>query len=227
MSAVLPFAFDYSVVSDHSGELLRGLLLTVEVAACGFALAAVLGLPLALAGRSRTPLLRVPATMWIALARGVPLLIVIFWLYYAAAQEGLFSLTAFVAGMLSLGLTGSGYMAEIYRSALSAVPTGQFESAAAIGLSRAQAFRVVILPQALRTAIPPAMNTFVMLLKGATLLSVIGLADMFYTAKLVAVNEFKPFELYTAAAVLVIAVTLVAALASGFAERRLSKGVRR
>ncbi len=224
---MLPFAFDYSVVSDHSGELLRGLLLTVEVAAAGFALAAVLGLPLALAGRSRTPLLRIPATMWIAHARGVPLLIVIFWLYYAAAQEGLFSLTAFVAGMLSLGLTGSGYMAEIYRSALSAVPTGQFESAAAIGLSRAQAFRVVILPQALRTAIPPAMNTFVMLLKGATLLSVIGLADMFYTAKLVAVNEFKPFELYTAAAVLVIAVTLVAAIGSGLVERRLSKGVRR
>ncbi|MDO8185268.1 amino acid ABC transporter permease [Conexibacter sp. JD483] len=227
MIAVLPFAFDYSVVSEHSGELLRGLLLTVEVAACGFALAAVLGLPLALAGRSRTPLLRIPATMWIALARGVPLLIVIFWLYYAAAQEGLFSLTAFIAGMLSLGLTGSGYMAEIYRSALSAVPTGQFESAAAIGLSRAQAFRVVILPQALRTAIPPAMNTFVMLLKGATLLSVIGLADMFYAAKLVAVNEFKPFELYTAAAVLVIAVTLVAAIGSGLVERRLSKGVRR
>lgn len=224
---MLPFAFDYSIVSDNSGALLRGLLLTVEVAAAGFALAVALGLPLALAGRSRTPLLRIPATLWIALARGVPLLIVIFWLYYAAAQEGLFSLTAFVAGMLSLGLTGSGYMAEIYRSALSAVPTGQFESAAAIGLSRAQAFRVVILPQALRTAIPPAMNTFVMLLKGATLLSVIGLADMFYTAKLVAVNEFKPFELYTAAAVLVIAVTLVAAIGSGLVERRLSKGVRR
>jgi len=65
------------------------------------------------------------------------------------------------------------------------------------------------------------------MLKGATLLSVIGLADMFYTAKLVAVNEFKPFELYTAAAVLVIIVTLVAALAAGVAERRLSKGVRR
>jgi His/Glu/Gln/Arg/opine family amino acid ABC transporter permease subunit len=221
------FAFDSSVISEHSGELLRGLLLTVEVAAVGFLIAALLGLPLALAGQSRSPLLRIPATLWIGLARGVPLLIVIFWLYYAAAQEGLFSLSAFVAGALSLGLTGSGYMSEIYRTALSAVPTGQREGAAAIGLSRAETFRLVILPQALRTAIPPGMNVFVMLLKGATLLSVIGLADMFYTAKLVAVNEFKPFELYTAAAVLVIAVTLVAALAAGLAERKLSKGVRR
>jgi His/Glu/Gln/Arg/opine family amino acid ABC transporter permease subunit len=224
---MMVFAFDSTVISDNSGALLDGLVLTIEVAVLGFLLAAVLGLPLALAGRSESPLLRIPSNVCVALARGVPLLIVIFWLYYAAAQEGLFSATAFLAGVLSLGLTGSGYMAEIYRTALSAVPLGQREGAAAIGLSRAQAFRLVIAPQALRTAIPPALNLFVMLLKGATLLSVIGLADMFYTAKLVAVNEFKPFELYTAAAVLVIVVTLVAAIASGLVERRLSKGVRR
>ena len=223
----LAFGFDSTVISDNSGALLDGLVLTLEVAALGFLLAAALGLPLALSARSESPLLRVPANVCIALARGVPLLIVIFWLYYAAAEEGLFSATAFLAGVLSLGLTGAGYMAEIYRTALSAIPVGQREGAAAIGLSRAQAFRLIVAPQALRTAIPPALNLFVMLLKGATLLSVIGLADMFYTAKLVAVNEFKPFELYTAAAVLVIIVTLVAALAAGVAERRLSKGVRR
>jgi His/Glu/Gln/Arg/opine family amino acid ABC transporter permease subunit len=218
--------FDWSVVGEHGGELLRGLLLTVEIAALGFALAAALGLPLALAGMSRTSLLRTPANGWVALARGVPLLIVIFWLYYAAAGQGLFSLGAFVAGVLSLGLTGSGYMAEIFRTAFLAVPAGQREAAAAIGLSRAQSVARVVLPQALRTAIPPSMNLFVMLLKGATLISVIGVADMFYTAKLVAVNEFRPFELYTAAAVLIIGVTLLAALAAGVAERALARGRR-
>jgi His/Glu/Gln/Arg/opine family amino acid ABC transporter permease subunit len=215
-----------STVSEHLGALLDGLLLTVEITALGFALAVALGLPLALAGNSRSPLLRVPANGWVALARGVPLLIVIFWLYYAAADKGLFTTTAFVAGVLSLGLTGSGYMAEIYRTALLAVPAGQRESAAAIGLSRLQAFGLVVLPQAVRTAIPPAMNLLVMLLKGATLISVIGLADMFYVAKVVAVNEFKPFELYTAAALLVIAVTLIMATLAGLAERRMSRGQR-
>jgi His/Glu/Gln/Arg/opine family amino acid ABC transporter permease subunit len=219
-----PLAYDSSVVADHAGELLRGLALTVEIAALGFALAVALGLPLAVAGFSRSPLLRLPAMGWVALARGVPLLIVIFWLYYAAAGEGLFSLAAFTAGVLSLGLTGSGYMAEIFRTALLAVPAGQREAAAAVGLGRPQAFRSVVLPQALRTAVPPAMNLFVALLKGATLISVIGVADMFYAAKLVAVNEFKPFELYTAAAVLIIAVTLLAALVAGLAERGLSRG---
>ena len=219
-------AFDRTIISEHLDELLRGLVLTVEIAVLGFALAVVLGLPLALGAASRSPLLNLPANGWIALARGVPLLIVIFWLYYAAAGEGLFSVSAFLAGVLSLGLTGSGYMAEIFRTALLAVPTGQRESAAAIGLTRGAAFGRVVLPQALRTALPPSINLFVALLKGATLISVIGVADMFYTAKLVAVNEFRPFELYTAAAVLIIAVTLVAALLAGVAERALSKGRR-
>lgn len=219
-------AFDTRVISEHFGTLVDGLVLTLEITALGFAIAVVLGLPLAVAGTSRSPLLRVPAIGWVALARGVPLLIVIFWLYYAAADKGLFSSTAFVAGVLSLGLTGSGYMAEIYRTAFLAVPAGQRESAAAIGLSRLQAFALVVLPQAVRTAIPPAMNLLVMLLKGATLISVIGVADMFYVAKVVAVNEFKPFELYTAAALLIIGVTLIAATLAGLAERRMSRGQR-
>lgn len=213
-------------VSEHLGALFDGLLLTVEITALGFAIAVALGLPLALAGNSRSPLLRVPANGWVALARGVPLLIVIFWIYYAAADKGLFSTTALVAGVLSLGLTGSGYMAEIYRTALLAVPAGQRESAAAIGLSRLSAFALVVLPQAVLTAIPPAMNLLVMLLKGATLISVIGLADMFYVAKVVAVNEFKPFELYTAAALLIIGVTLIMATLAGLAEHRMSRGQR-
>ena len=123
----LVFGFDWSVVSDHQGALLRGLLLTIEIALVGFAIAVALGLPVALARLSVSPLLRTPATAWVGLSRGVPLLIVIYWLYYAAAERGLFSLQAFLAGALSLGLTGSGYMAEIYRSAFLAVPAGQRE----------------------------------------------------------------------------------------------------
>jgi His/Glu/Gln/Arg/opine family amino acid ABC transporter permease subunit len=219
-------AFELDLISEHSGALLHGLLLTVEIAALGFAVAAVVGLPLALGQMSASPLLRAPASACVGVARGVPLLIVIYWLYYAAAERNLFSLQAFVAGVLSLGLTGAGYMAEIYRTALIAVPGGQREAAAAIGLSRGTAFNRVVLPQALRTAVPPAMNLFVMLLKGAALLSVIGVADMFYEAKLVAVDEFRPFELYSAAAVLIVVVTLIAASVAGLAERWLSRGYR-
>ena len=139
-----------------------------------------------------------------ALARGVPLLIVIFLLYYAAADKGLFSTHGVRRGRPvtradRLGLHGRDLPLGAARGAARASANRR----AAIGLSRAQAFALVVLPQALRTAIPPAMNLLVMLLKGATLISVIGVADMFYVAKIVAVNEFKPFELYTAAAVLV------------------------
>ncbi|MBM3677225.1 MAG: amino acid ABC transporter permease [Actinobacteria bacterium] len=218
--------FAWEIIWDHSGELGRGLLITLEVTAAGFGLAAALGLPIALMRTARTPLLTVPAVMWLALARGIPLLIVIFLLYYSLAEQGVVTFSAFQAGFLSLGLTGSAYMAEIYRSALQAVPQGQSEAGSAIGLTGAQGFAHVLLPQALRTAVPPSVNIFVALLKGATLLSVIAMADMFHVAQVVSAEQYRPFELYTAAAVIIIAVTLVASAVGSIVERRLSRGYR-
>jgi His/Glu/Gln/Arg/opine family amino acid ABC transporter permease subunit len=219
-------SFAWDVIWEHAGELGHGLLLTLEVSSVGFLVAAALGLPLAIMRMARTPLLTVPAVLSIALARAIPLLIVIFLVYYGLAQQGIVTLNEFQAGVASLGLTGSAYMAEIYRSAIRAVPVGQGEAAAAVGLGGAQTFVFVSLPQALRLAVPPAVNIFVALLKGATLLSVIAMKDMFYVAQLASANEFQPFELYTAAAVLIIAVTLVAGAVSSLLERRLSKGYR-
>jgi His/Glu/Gln/Arg/opine family amino acid ABC transporter permease subunit len=226
MAAGLLATFEWDVIWSHAGDLGRGLLLTLEVSSVGFLVAALLGLPLAMARMAGTPLLTVPAGLVIALARAIPLLIVIFLVYYGLAQQGIATLSAFQAGVVSLGLTGSAYMAEIYRSAIRAVPAGQGEAAAAIGLRAAQGLLSVTLPQALRLAVPPAVNIFVALLKGATLLSVIAVADMFYVAQLASANEFKPFELYTAAAVIIIGVTLVAGTVSSVLERWLSRGLR-
>lgn len=218
--------FDWDTIWEHSGELGHGLALTLEISSVGFVLAAVLGLPLAIMRMARTPLLTLPAGGWVTLARAIPLLIVIFLVYYGLAQQGVVTFSAFQAGVVSLGTTGSAYMAEIYRSAIKAVPVGQGEAAAAVGLRGGQSFVSVILPQALRLAVPPSVNIFVALLKGATLLSTIAVADMFYIAQRASAEEYKPFELYTAAAVLIIAVTLVAGALSSVAERWLARGFR-
>ena len=132
--------------------------------------------------------------------RGVPLIVFLYWLYYAAASRGWFALSEFRAGVLALGLTGSGYMAENYRGALQSVDPGQREAAQAVGLGPGTAFRSVVAPQAARIVLPPAINLLIALLKGATIVSVIGLADMFYVARTVSFETFSPFELYTAAA---------------------------
>ena len=98
-------------------------------------------------------------------------------------------------------------MAENYRGALQAVDPGQAEAATAVGLGPGTTFRTVIAPQAARIVLPPSINVLIALLKGATIISVIGLADMFYVARTVSFETFSPFELYTAAAVLIIGVT--------------------
>jgi ABC-type amino acid transport system permease subunit len=107
------------------------------------------------------------------------------------------------------------------------VPPGQWEAADAMGLSPFQRFRDVVFPQAVRIAVPPAMNLLIALLKGATFISVIGVADMFYVSRDVSLQFFAPFELYTFSGTVIIAVTLLLAGLVTLLERRLSRGVAR
>ena len=220
------YDFRWSTIWDHRGELVDGLWLTVQVAVVAFVIAAVLGLPVAVLRMSRSPLLSRPAALWIAVMRGVPLLVFLYWMYYAAANRQWFVLSEFRAGAFALGLTGSGYMAENYRGALQSVDAGQREAALAVGLRPATAFGRVIFPQAVRVVLPSAINVLIALLKGATIVSVIGLVDMFYVARTVSFDTFSPFELYTAAAVIIIAVTLVTASCTWLLERHLARSER-
>lgn len=115
-------------------------------------------------------------------------------------------------------------MAEVYRGGLTAVDAGQREAAIAMGMTRGDAFLFVVLPQALRIVIPPTVNVYVGLLKGATIVSVIGVSDMIYVAQYVSLQTFTPFELYSVAGLIFVCLTLSI---SGFAwmlERRLGKG---
>lgn len=224
---MVAYDFRWETIWEHRTELLTGLWLTIQVAGIAFALGCALGLPLAAMRSSRSPLLSAPATIWVALTRGVPLLVVLYWVYYAAANQGWFALSEFRSGAVALGVTGSGYLAENFRGAIAAIDPGQREAAAAVGLRPARTFVSVIAPQALRIALPSSINVFIALLKGATIVSIIGLADMFYVARTVSFDTFSPFELYTAAAVIIIAVTLAIAAVASLLERRLSSGADR
>ncbi len=222
---MLAYDFRWEIIFDNRSELFTGLILTLQITAVAFAIAAAVGLPVAMMRMSASPLLWRPASLWIAVMRGIPLIVVLYWVYFAAASRGWFTLSEFRSGAVTLGLTGSGYMAENYRAALQSVDPGQRHAATAVGLGPGQAFRFVIAPQAARIVVPSAVNLLVALLKGATIVSIIGLADMFYVARTISFETFSPFELYSAAAVLIIAVTLVVAGLVGLLERRLSPRV--
>jgi His/Glu/Gln/Arg/opine family amino acid ABC transporter permease subunit len=155
---VFSYRLRWDLVADNVGGLVSGLVILLQITALGFALAMILGLVVAVARTARSPLLRGPALAYTELMRGIPLFLFLFLVYYGAAQVSPVVLSPFVAAVLALGLTGSGYATEIYRGALQAVDPGQREAAFAMGLTPGQAFRDVVLPQALRIAVPPGMN---------------------------------------------------------------------
>lgn len=219
------YDFDWGIVLDNVDPLLQGLLITIEVTLAGMAIALIVGLPVALARMSSSRVISQIANGYTQVMRGVPLFVFLFWVYYGVSSLVGLNLSPFVAAAVALGLNGSGYMAEVYRGGLLAVDVGQHEAATALGLRRLDAFAFVILPQAVRISIPPTVNTFVGLLKGATFVSVIGVADMFYVASVVSLHNFKPFELYTVAALVLIAITVATASVAYMLERRMGQGV--
>jgi polar amino acid transport system substrate-binding protein len=155
---------------------LRGAWVTLLVSILAMALAVPLGLALALARLYGGPLTRLASHAYIELFRGTPVLLQLYLLYYGLAP--LVHLSALTAAILGLGLNYGAYEAEVHRAALGAIPVGQGEAAAALGLSRAQSLRLVLLPQALRTALPAMTNDLIALLKDSSLVSVITVVEL-------------------------------------------------
>jgi len=167
-----PARFDLAQVA----LFLRGACVTLVVSFLAMALAVPLGLALALARLYGGPVARFGAHAYVELWRGTPVLLQLYILYYGLAP--LIHLPALSAAILGLGLNYGAYEAEVHRAALLAIPPGQGEAAAALGLSRWQALRLVLLPQALRTALPAMTNDLISLLKDSSLVSVITVVEL-------------------------------------------------
>lgn len=215
---------DWGLIVDFAEPLFAGYVRLLQVALLGYVMAMTLGIALAVLQRSPSPLLSVPVRIYVDVLRGIPLFLFLFLVYYGLPQATSIVLGPFTAAVLALGLTGAAYAAEIYRGALIGVDEGQWEAADALGLSPSDRMRRVVLPQATRIAVPPAMNLLVALLKGATFVSVIGVADMFYVSRDISLRFFAPFEAYTFSGLVIIATTLALASAGVVLERRLSRG---
>jgi polar amino acid transport system substrate-binding protein len=167
-----PARFDLAQVA----LFLRGASVTLVVSFLAMALAVPLGLALALARLYGGPAARLGAHAYVELWRGTPVLLQLYILYYGLAP--VIHLPALFAAILGLGLNYGAYEAEVHRAALLAIPPGQAEAAAALGLSRWQALRLVLLPQALRTALPAMTNDLISLLKDSSLVSVITVVEL-------------------------------------------------
>jgi len=215
------YQFDWSVVTDRWRLFAEGAWVDVWVAVLGFGFACLIGLANALLRTSGINVFSVPSFLYVQVMRGIPLYVMILYVYFGIANVLGINFTSFQAMVIALALTGSGYTTEIFRAGLTAIDRGQMEAARSIGLNRVRTYGHVILPQALRIVVPPLGNTFIGLLKGATLMSVIAVPDMVFLANELNVTLFTPFEVFTAVAIILIALVLFFSVLVYGLERRL------
>ena len=217
----IQYQFDWSVVTDRWRQFAEGAWVDVWVAVLGFGFACLIGLGNAILRTSGVNLFSIPSFLYVQVMRGVPLYVMILWIYFGVANILGINFTSYQAMVLALALTGSGYTTEIFRAGLNSIDRGQIEASRSIGLSRVRTFGHVILPQAFRIVVPPLGNTFIGLFKGATLMSVIAVPDMVFLANELNVTLFTPFEVFAAVAVILVVLVLVFSALVYLLERRL------
>jgi polar amino acid transport system permease protein len=196
------------------------LLLTLRIGWQGVLLSFAAGLLCVMVQRLRIPVLRTVMTVYVELFRNTPLLVQLFFLYFALPKIGV-RISAEMCGSLGLGLLGGAYMAETFRSGLENIPVIQSESAASLGMSRGQAFRYVILPQAISSSVPGLLANVIFLLKETSVFSVISLMDLMFTAKDLIGMYAKTLECLTLLVIFYLIMLLPVSILGSVLERRL------
>ena len=225
--------------------VVAGIGVTIFVTAVGFALASALGLCVALMALSGSRVLREVARFYVEIIRGVPILVLLFWIAFVGAPALVAGWNALTAPLQQAGLTEplivrdfsllwraiialtigySAFIAEVFRAGIQSVEPGQIEAAKALGLSRVQRFRLIVFPQAIRTILPPLGNDFVAMVKDSSLVSVLGVADITQMGKVYAAGSFRFFETYSIVAYIYLILTVSLSLALRALEKRMRRG---
>ncbi|MDS4071195.1 MAG: amino acid ABC transporter permease [Candidatus Competibacter sp.] len=203
----------------HSGPLLRGLGVTLELTGWSLVLTVVFGLTAALLQRSTSWAGHAVARVYVEIVRNTPMLVQLYLVYFVLAP--ILDMDRFVAAVLALAIFEGAFAAEIFRAGIEAIPPGQWEAANALGLARYAVYRCVILPQAIRLVLPPLTGLGVSLIKHSALVSVIAVADLTTEGRNLIADTFMTFELWFTVAALYLALTVSLSLLVGWLERRL------
>lgn len=202
------FDYDWSLIWDYRGVLLGGLWVAVRVSIVALVISAVIGLALAVLRLSRPPVSWI-ATAYINVFRGVPALVSVVWVYFGLAFLLEINFSVFQAGVIALSLLYSAFLAEIFRSALAAVPPGHREAGQALGLRSSRIFFSIILPQAVKVALPNIGSMYIGMVKDTSTFTIIGLLEVVRVTQNLVSTTFQPFVFYTAAALIYVIAAFV------------------
>lgn len=203
--------FDWNFAVSIIPTLSAGALVTLEATVIGFAMAIFVGLPLALARRSRALLLAWPVGFVIEFIRSTPLLIQVYFIFFVGPRFGV-TLPPMTSGLIAIGLYYGCFISEVYRAGLDSVPKGQWEAVVALNLGRWRAYKDVILPQAIPPMIPTLGNYLVDMFKATPVLSVISVLEMMERAKLIGSETFRYTEPMTLVGIFFLIMTLASSL---------------
>jgi polar amino acid transport system permease protein len=248
-AVLLAVLFFWLIVADYDYHtiftaLRRGVFVTLWVTVVAFALAAALGLLVALARVSRFRIMREVATFYVEVVRGIPVLVLLFYVAFVGAPQLVYLWNWVFAWPIDAGLfpalsvrdfdftwraitaltvSYSAYLAEIFRAGIEAVPNGHLEAAWSLGLSRRSTIRFIVLPQAIRVVLPPLGNDFVAMIKDSALVSALGVQDITQLGKVYSASTFHFFETYNVVAFLYLVMTLSLSLLVRALERRMRR----
>ncbi len=192
---------DVSIIIESLPPLLNAVLMTIFLAVISIIIALVLGFFTSLERISKIKILSKIASIYVSVFRGTPLLVQIFVIYYGLPQVNI-EMDPIPSGILALSLNAGAYLSESFRAAILSIDKGQMEASVSLGMTYSQALRRIILPQSLRVAIPTLSNTFIVLIKDTSLVSVITVTELLQMSSLLIAKTFEPLTIYLMAAVL-------------------------
>lgn len=216
------------VLKEATPLLLEGIKMTIGISLLSLLIGMVVGLLSCFCGTSRNPVLRAISGVYVWVIRGTPMIVQAFVVYFGVPQlvqkliSPTFTLTPFVAGVITLSLNAGAYLSEIFRSGIQAVDVGQVEAARSLGLSKSRTMLKVVLPQAFKITIPSLVNQFIITVKDTSILSVIGLAEVVNKAKVYVGSTYQFFATYILVAIYYLVIISILMVLSKFVEKKIS-----
>ncbi len=256
---VLGILFAVLIITDEAYTVIfdavkQGVVITIKVSIIAYALSLLLGLIVALGRLSSHRLISEMATFYVEIIRGVPMLVLLYFIVFAGAPAMVTAInwvgqvlldTGILSGLgqafadvsvrdidftsrviIALTVGYSAFLSEVFRAGIESIGPGQMEAAKSVGMSYWQAMRFIILPQAIRRVLPPLGNDFISMLKDSALVSVMGVADITFQGKVYAASTFRFFETYNVVAYLYLIMTIALALGVRAIERRMGASER-
>ena len=213
--------YDWSVIPRNMDVFIEGALKTLEISIIAIIIAIPIGIIFGLGRISKNRFLRLIASIYVEVMRGVPLLVLLLWIFFVLGHY--YQLGSYWGAIIALAIFSGAFIAEIVRSGIQGVPKGQMEAARSLGMSHTKAMTHIILPQAFRRVIPPLGSQFIILIKDSSLVSVIAATDLTLNAKNLVATSFRTIEVYTFTALIYFIMTFSLSLILRYVEKRLLK----